>query len=301
MTDRGRFSIHAIMTVKNEADIVASTLESAAGWADNIFVLDNGSEDGTAEIVRDAAARLSNVRFCGIDRTPFHDGLRARVFEQHRHRARVGDWWCRLDADEIALCDPRTVLDRVDRRHNSVQGLLFQFYLTRADADAYERDPEGWLALPLQSRIRHYASNWAEIRFVRHERGIRWRDTPWPIGLRRTFPERVPFRHYQVRSPEQLATRLTTRSGSPLWQHHNEHPEFYEPALPGAPAYVAALARADGLLVDGGTADLPPTPQVMPPLPPEPTLGRRALDRLLGVMPGGRIAEEALLGRRSSR
>ena len=44
--------IFAIMLVKNEADIVASVLKDAEKWADKIFILDNGSTDGTWEIIQ---------------------------------------------------------------------------------------------------------------------------------------------------------------------------------------------------------------------------------------------------------
>ncbi len=42
-------NIFAIMLVNNEADVVKSGLESATTWATKIFVLDNGSTDGTWE------------------------------------------------------------------------------------------------------------------------------------------------------------------------------------------------------------------------------------------------------------
>ena len=44
--------IFAIMLVKNEADIVGSVLKDAQKWADKIFILDNGSTDGTWEIIQ---------------------------------------------------------------------------------------------------------------------------------------------------------------------------------------------------------------------------------------------------------
>lgn len=40
-------NIYAIMLVKNEADIVKSVIKDAEKWADKIFILNNGSTDGT--------------------------------------------------------------------------------------------------------------------------------------------------------------------------------------------------------------------------------------------------------------
>lgn len=44
--------IFAIMLVKNEADIVGYVLKEAEKWADKIFIIDNGSTDGTWEIIQ---------------------------------------------------------------------------------------------------------------------------------------------------------------------------------------------------------------------------------------------------------
>jgi glycosyltransferase involved in cell wall biosynthesis len=47
--------IFAIMVVKNEVDIIAHTLRAASEWCDQIYVLDNGSDDGTWEVVEQMA------------------------------------------------------------------------------------------------------------------------------------------------------------------------------------------------------------------------------------------------------
>ena len=50
--------IHGLCVVKNEADIIEQTLRSAATWCDWIYVLDNGSSDGTWEKVQRLARGL---------------------------------------------------------------------------------------------------------------------------------------------------------------------------------------------------------------------------------------------------
>ncbi|HIF6281027.1 TPA: glycosyltransferase [Raoultella ornithinolytica] len=50
--------IYALMTVKNEADIIIETLDKASVWADKIFILDNNSNDNTWELLTKYA--LSN-------------------------------------------------------------------------------------------------------------------------------------------------------------------------------------------------------------------------------------------------
>lgn len=44
--------IFAIMLVKNESDIVGYVLKEAEKWVDKIFIIDNGSTDGTWEIIQ---------------------------------------------------------------------------------------------------------------------------------------------------------------------------------------------------------------------------------------------------------
>ena len=41
------FKIYSLLLVKNEADIIRSSLMSAVQWSDKVIVMDNGSTDGT--------------------------------------------------------------------------------------------------------------------------------------------------------------------------------------------------------------------------------------------------------------
>ena len=88
------------MLVKNEADIVKSVILDAKKWADRIFIMDNGSTDGTWEITQSLADDI--VVPWKQDFRPYSNGLRADVFNEFRHEAKDGDWWCfKLDADEF--------------------------------------------------------------------------------------------------------------------------------------------------------------------------------------------------------
>ncbi len=52
MTDTKRYGLNGICLVKNEEDIIAQSLQHAAGFCDRIFVIDNGSTDATWPIVQ---------------------------------------------------------------------------------------------------------------------------------------------------------------------------------------------------------------------------------------------------------
>src|SRR5687768_2343461 len=102
--------IYGLCVVKNECDIIEQALRAASVWCDAIYVLDNGSTDGTWERVQDLARDLPKVIPFLKDSRPFDDGIRNVIFRQYRSRAKADDWWCILDADEFYIDDPREFL-----------------------------------------------------------------------------------------------------------------------------------------------------------------------------------------------
>lgn len=105
--------IHGLCVAKNEADIIEQTLRAAAEWCDWIYVLDNGSTDGTWEKVQALSSALPCVVPFKQDARPFDDGIRGEILRHYLPRARRGDWWCILDADEIYVDNPRVFLQGV--------------------------------------------------------------------------------------------------------------------------------------------------------------------------------------------
>ncbi len=84
--------IYSLLLVKDEADIVALSLADACRWSDKVIVIDNGSSDGTWELIQRMAKENSTIvpflRYEGS----FHIGLRAQAFHAFRHEMRWGDW-----------------------------------------------------------------------------------------------------------------------------------------------------------------------------------------------------------------
>ena len=86
---RTRATVAAVMIVKNEAKVIQECLESLA-WADEIIVLDSGSEDDTVEIAQRLGAKVhvrSDWEGFGIQRR------RAQAFA-------TADYIFAIDADE---------------------------------------------------------------------------------------------------------------------------------------------------------------------------------------------------------
>lgn len=206
-------AIYAICLVKNEADTIAQTLAAASKWADRIYVLDNGSDDGTWEIVNAVAEENAVVVPFRQNPGPFRDSMRNEIFREFRHYARRGDWWNILDADEFYVDDPREFLRGIPTAYNSVWLAAYNFRFTDVDLAAYEANPRRFDgSSPWNQVLRYYVlEEYSEYRFFRHWWGLR--SLP-PANWGPIYPDRIRFRHYRYRSPEQIMRRLSTRQRS---------------------------------------------------------------------------------------
>jgi hypothetical protein len=209
--------IHGLCIVKNEADILEESLTAALQWCDHIYVFDNGSNDGTWELVNDLAKQHSEIVPYKQDEMLFSSALRSDIFNAFRSNAGPRDWWCRLDADEFYIDDPRIFLSKVPDRYQTVWSASLNYYFTDQDVTSYKLDPEKFLGTPVQQRLRYYLNNWGELRFFRNSDDIVWtRDQdcggfPTAMFPAPAYPVRIWLKHYQYRSPEQIERRLRTR------------------------------------------------------------------------------------------
>jgi glycosyltransferase involved in cell wall biosynthesis len=217
------FKIHCISVIKNEVDIIEHSLKKALDWADYIYVYDNGSNDGTWEKV----LSLQNDRIIvwKQDDKPFKEALRGEVFNTFRDKADSGDWWCRLDADEFYINSPREFLRTVPLQNHVVWGIAIEYYLTQQDLHIIDFEQDIHNILP---KIRAYKAENSETRFFRHRNRLKWLpDASWPTHVGVVNPDRILYKHYKYRSPEQIQKRLDTRREAiernfPGWQHAND-------------------------------------------------------------------------------
>lgn len=226
--------------VKNEADIIEESLGKAAGWCDRIFVFDNGSTDGTWEKVLRLARREPRVVPFKQDAVPYRDSLRLDTFNHYRAECTDGDWWCKLDADELYYDNPRQFLEAVPRRHHVVWGVNFQFYFTDEDAARWEKDPTSFPPhAPAEQALRYYRCEYSEVRFFRYRPGLVWNQGSAPRHLGVVHPRRIRFQHYQYRSPAQINLRLKTRqqaiaSGCGTFQGYCDETDWRQKVVPRA-------------------------------------------------------------------
>src|SRR6201987_660133 len=187
--------IHAMCIVKNEADVLQENLIAALYWCDHIYVFDNGSSDGTWELVKELAEQHPEIVPYKQDDVLFSGALRADIFNAFRVNAGPQHWWCRLDADEFYIDDPRIFLGKIPDRWQTVWSASLNYYFTDQDKILYQQDPVKFLQTPIQQRLQYYCNNWGELRFFRHSDNIVWTRTqggfqptmftapPCPVGI----------------------------------------------------------------------------------------------------------------------
>jgi glycosyltransferase involved in cell wall biosynthesis len=202
--------IHSLSLIKNEVDVIAQSLRAAAEWSDNIFVLDNGSTDGTWERVLELAREFPRIIPVRCDPRPFRNAMRLELLSQYRASANDGDWWCILDADMIYIDDPRSFLSGIPDEFQAVETQEIAYFFTDKDLEAFRQDPSLFDdESPIERRLRFYASpDWSEARFARHSEKV------GEIGfhlVRPVYPRRIRAKHFQYRSPAQIQKRIETR------------------------------------------------------------------------------------------
>jgi Glycosyl transferase family 2 len=207
--------IHGLCLVKNEVDVLQETLLSALNWCDHIYIFDNGSDDGSWELIKTLAEQHMQIVPYKQDDVLYTNGLRADIFNAFRSNAGPQDWWCALDADEFYIDDPRIFLSKVPGHLQTVWSASLNYYFTDQDAVSYQQDTVKFLQTPIQQRLRYYCNNWGELRFFRHSDGIVWTRTqggfPPAMFTAPACPIRIWLKHYQYRSPDQIERRLLTR------------------------------------------------------------------------------------------
>lgn len=137
-------SVCAIMLVKDEVDIIGATLDHLWTQVDGIIVADNGSTDGTSEILAASGALVFP------DHDPAHYQGRKTTALAREARELGYEWVVPCDADEIWYSPHHArvadALGELDPAYRIATANLYDHYATAYD-DADEENPVlrlGW-------------------------------------------------------------------------------------------------------------------------------------------------------------
>lgn len=215
-------NLYAICIVKNEADIVTFTLTHASRFCKAIFVLDNGSTDGTWERIITLGNHNQKIIPFGKKICRYGVGLRGYVYNRVCRQFKPDDWLLILDSDEFLENDPKPDIDFCERHaFELIFTLQAQFYITPRDVDKQwcqngHDAIDSFEVLPA-----HFQINWSEPRLFKYSSLLTWSDMDeqgnptqisYPAGLGQRSPKKLVNRHYQYRSLPQMKQRLALRS-----------------------------------------------------------------------------------------
>jgi len=112
-------NISIVIVCRNEASIIADTLQSLQGVSDDIVVYDNGSTDGTQQIIKQFGVRLHEGTWEGFGKTKNKATAMAKY-----------DWVLSLDADEAVDEElKRSLLSFNPAGENIVYDITFKSFL----------------------------------------------------------------------------------------------------------------------------------------------------------------------------
>jgi glycosyltransferase involved in cell wall biosynthesis len=166
-------------------------------------VIDNGSEDGTVEILNEFDER---VILLGRFHHEFREGLKSIPFNW-ANTSRVyprADWWCVMDADEIYYENPRQFLSKVPPQFGRVCTNTVEFIGLQDGMQPFK--PESYS---------HYMPlNWSESRFYRNVKSLKWSNYKdnGPSGIGATYHSRIKVLHFPFRSISQIKKRMDIRN-----------------------------------------------------------------------------------------
>jgi glycosyltransferase involved in cell wall biosynthesis len=193
-----------MIPVYNEVDIVGQVIEHLTGQGVKLVIVDNGSTDGSFEVIRHYLGRgvLSVERLA----TEKYEMLLLRRKLHEMMLEHEPDWAFRCSADEFlespyhGLSLSKGIQLEVERGHNMIQFNNFEFFPTEKDHDSQEKD--------VRKRLRYYSwhddNQYLCSKIYPHmnpERSVH--EIDFPDGIHANVsPNKFVLRHYKIRSYE---------------------------------------------------------------------------------------------------
>ena len=198
-------SVFGIALVRDEADIIEATVRHMAGEVDELIVSDNGSTDGTREILADLATELPLEILDDPDPAYYQSAKMSRLAEMARQLGAT--FVLPFDADEIHVCPGghiATALAELDEDVLVSEAPLYDHVATGVDST----DPNPIRRLTYrrtaQAPLRKVAVR--AIEGVTIHQGNHSASFPG-IHHPTTVTDVTQVRHFALRTPEQMVRK----------------------------------------------------------------------------------------------
>lgn len=224
-------TVFGISMVRDEADIIRTTIMHMREQVDEIIVADNGSVDGTRDILNDLG-----VTVVDDDERGYYQSRKMTALA-HQAREKGADWVIPFDADELWFSNQggriADVLDHIGEQWLICSAPLFDHVATGND-DPTQSNPIRRLLWrrKAQGAMPKVACRTREDLVI----GMGNHDATYGDDIPTIRPELLHLHHYPYRSPEQFIKKV--RNGAQAY------------ALSDLPEYYGAHWRDYGKLLD---------------------------------------------------
>jgi len=194
-------SVFAIAMVRDEADVIASTVARMVAQVDQVLIADNGSADGTRGILEGLGVELIDDPEPGYYQSEKMSALAERA------REAGAEWIVPFDADEVHCCEGR-IADRLVELPAEVlvsEAFLLDHVATAQDPE--EPDPLlriGWRRREPVPMRKVACRARAGMTIHQGNHAVDYPDLPHPPAVTNL----VEVRHFPYRSAEQFIRKV---------------------------------------------------------------------------------------------
>ncbi|MEX5636527.1 glycosyltransferase family 2 protein [Parafrankia sp. FMc2] len=219
-------TVVGISMVRDEADIIAGTLWHMAGEVDQLLVADNGSTDGTREILADLVQRLP-LTVVDDPELGYYQSRRMTALAQTAREVLGARWIVPFDADELWYCEAGQIAEILAHTGPPAAFAELTDHLrTALDED----DPDPFRSMTWRAAepapLPKVAFRWENGAVVHQgNHGVTLPSAQATVTALADRPPTLAVRHFPVRSPEQFARKA--RNGAAAYQAAPDLPETY--------------------------------------------------------------------------
>ncbi len=185
-------NIVGMMWNKNEGDILEEVIDAAVGKVDTLMIADDGSTDGSWDIIKSAARRHPSIEHVQQSPDKRDAGQRQSLLNLIRSRYKPEDTWVQVIESDIMILDTDVRSAIKEWAHEDL-GVTWQLLNaarkpgTWGEADTYPN----WEApivdlMPFAHWIEHMLYTWRPLPGLYYAQDT-WR--PWPSGWARYVTE----------------------------------------------------------------------------------------------------------------